>query len=97
MKNGHTGSSSDSGKRPKPYSIARPYSKATLIKAIQAKRADDLIKDGAIDSTRAMGMAAPAVCPPGGGFGFGLRPTSLYEGTPKLLRGTKPPNPSGGR
>ena len=93
MKNGEK----ENSKRPKPYSVPTHYSKIALIRAIQAKRADTLIKDGVIDNKRAMGMAAPGVCAQGGGFGFGLRPTSLYEGTPKLLRGVKPPNPSGGR
>ena len=83
--------------RPKPYNVPRHYSKAALIKSIQAKRADTLIQDGRIDNKRAMAMAAPPICPPGGGFGFGLNPTSLWEGTAKLLRGVKPPNPSGGR
>ena len=93
MKDGKTAE----GKRPKPYQIPRHYSKHVLIKAIQSKRADTLIKDGAIDNKRSMAMAAPAVCPPGGGFGFGLRPTSAYEGAKKLLGGVRPPNPSGGR
>ena len=88
---------STDNKRPKPYSVPKHYSKTVLIKAIQSKRADTLIKDGVIDNKQAMGLAAPAICPPGGGFGFGLRPISLHEGTPKLLRGIKPPNPSGGR
>ena len=95
MKHGEK-ASADS-KRPKPYNIPRHYSKAPLIKAIQAKRSDTLIKDGAIDNKRAMGYAAPPVCAPGGGFGFGLRPTSAYEGAKKLLGGVRPPNPSGGR
>ena len=85
------------GNRPKPYPIPKHYSKAAFIKAIQGKRADTLIKDGAIDNKRAMGYAAPAICPPGGGFGFGLRPTSAYEGAKKLTGGVRPPNPSGGR
>ena len=96
MKNGEKASQADS-KRPKPYNIHRHYSKALLIKAIQAKRSDTLIKDGAIDNKRAMAMAAPAICPPGGGFGFGLRPTSAYEGAKQLLGGVRPPKPSGGR
>ena len=97
MKDGQKGSSSDS-KRPKPYSVPKHYSKAALIKAIQSKRADTLGPFvGAIDNKRAMGMAAPAICPPGGGFGFGLRPASVYDGAAKLLRGVRPPNPSGSR
>ena len=91
------GQKAASDKRPKPYSVPKHYSKAALIKTIQSKRADTLIKDGAIDNRRAMAMAAPAVCPKGGGFGFGLRPTSAYEGAAKLLGGVRPPNPSGGR
>ena len=93
MKDGKTAE----GKRPKPYSVPKHYSKSALIQAIKSKRADTLIKDGAIDNKRAMGYAAPPICPSGAGFGFGLHPTSVYEGTPKLLRGGKPPNPSGGR
>ena len=85
------------GNRPKPYQIPKHYSKTALIKSIQSKRADTLIKDGAIDNKRTMGMAAPAICPAGGGFGFGLRPTSAYEGAKKLLGGVRAPNPSGGR
>ena len=92
MKDGQKGS-----KRPKPYSVRKHYSKHALVKAIQAKRSDTLIKDGVIDNKRATGHAAPAVCPPGGGFGLGLRATSLHESTPKLLRGVNPPNPSRGR
>ena len=69
MKDGEK-ASADS-KRPKPYNIPRHYSKALLIQAIKNKRADTLIRDGAIDNKRSMAMAAPAVCPPGGGFGFG--------------------------
>ena len=95
MKDGKKASSDN--KRPKPYQIPKHYSKTALIKAIQAKRSDTLIKDGATDNKRAMGMAAPAVIPKGGGFGFGLRPTSIYEGAAKLLGGVRPPNPSGGR
>ena len=95
MKNGEKASAD--GKRPKPYNIPKHYSKALLIKAIQSKRADTLITNGAIDNKRAMAMAAPAICPPGGGFGFGLRPTSAYEGAKQLLGGVRPPNPSGGR
>ena len=82
MKNGEK-VSSDS-KRPKPYQIPKHYSKTALIKAIQSKRANTLIKDGAIDNKRTMGMAAPAICPAGGGFGFGLRPTSAHAGAAKL-------------
>jgi len=93
MKNGEKAE----GKRPKPYSVPKHYSKAALIKTIQSKRADSLIKDGAIENKRAMGYAAPPICPPGGGFGFGLRPTSAYEGAKKLLGGVRAPNPSGGR
>ena len=93
MKNGEKAD----GKRPTPYSVPKHYSKAALIKAIQSKRADYLIKDGAIENKRAMAMAAPAVCPPGSGFGFGLRPTSAYAGAAKLLGGVRAPNPSGGR
>ena len=93
MKNGEK----ENSKRPKPYAVPTHYSKSALIKAIQSKRADTLIKDGVIDNKRAMAMAAPPICAPGGGFGFGLRPTSIYEGAQKLLRGVKPPNPSGGR
>ena len=93
MKDGKTADA----KRPKPYSVPRHYSKAPLIKIIQSKRADTLIKDGHIDTKRAMGYAAPAICPPGGGFGFGLRPTSAHAGTPKLIGGVRPPNPNGGR
>ena len=93
MKNGEKAE----GKRPKPYSVPKHYSKAALIKTIQSKRADSLITNGAIDNKRAMGYAAPAICPPGGGFGFGLRPTSAYEGAKKLLGGVRAPNPSGGR
>ena len=95
MKNGEKASSDN--KRPKPYSIPKHYPKSALIKAIQSQRADTLIKDGSIDNKRAMGYAAPAICPAGGGFGFGLRPTSAYEGAAKLLRGVRAPNPSGGR
>ena len=84
-------------KRPKPYSIPKHYSKSALIKAIQAKRSDTLIKDGVIDNKRAMAMAAPGICPSGSGFGFGLRPTRAYEGAKQLLGGVRPPNPSGGR
>ena len=61
MKKGEKASAD--GKRPKPYNIPKHYSKALLIKAIQAKRSDTLIKDGAIDNKRAMAMAAPAICP----------------------------------
>ena len=85
------------GNRPKPYQIPKHYSKTALIKSIQSKRADTLIKDGAIDNKRAMGYAAPGVCPPGSGFGFGLRPTSWFVGAKKLTEGISPPNPSGGR
>ena len=88
------GKEKSKGDRPKPHNVPKHYSKAALIKAIQAKRADALITDGKIDNKRAMAMAAPPVCPPGGGFGFGLNPTSLWEGTAKLLRGVKP---AGGR
>ena len=95
MKNGEKASAD--GKRPKPYNIPKHYSKALLIKAIQSKRSDTLIKDGAIDNKRAMAMAAPGICPSGSGFGFGLRPTSAYEGAKQLLGGVRPPNPSGGR
>ena len=90
------GQKAASDKRPKPYSVPKHYSKTLLIKAIQSKRADTLIKDGAIDNKRAMAMAAPALCPPGGSFGFGLHGTSAYVGAAKLLGGVRPPNPSGG-
>ena len=93
MKDGKTAES----KRPKPYSVPKHYSKTALIQAIKSKRANTLIKDGVIDNKSTMGMAAPPVCPAGGGFGFGLSPTSAYAGAAKLLRGIKPPNPSGGR
>ena len=93
MKDGKTAES----KRPKPYSVPKHYSKTVLIQAIKSKRADTLIKDGVIDNKRCMAMAAPPVCPAGGGFGFGLSPTSAYAGAAKLLRGVKPPNPGGGR
>ena len=93
MKNGEK----TEGKRPKPYSVPKHYSKAALIKTIQSKRADTLIKDGAIDNKRAMGYAAPAECAPNSGFGFGLAPTSWFAGAKKLTGGIRPPNPSGGR
>ena len=96
MKNGEKASQADQ-KRPKPYNIPRHYSKTLLIKSIQAKRSDTLIKDGVIDNKRAMAMAAPGVCTSNGGFGFGLHPTSAYEGAKQLLGGIRPPNPSGGR
>ena len=91
------GQKAASDKRPKPYSVPKHYSKAALIKTIQSKRANTLIKDGVIDNKRCMAMAAPGVCAQDGSFGFGLRPTSAYAGAAKLLGGVRPPNPSGGR
>ena len=89
MKNGEK-TSADS-KRPKPYQTPKHYSKTALIKAIQSKRANTLIKDGAIDNKRSMGMAAPAICPSGGGFGSGYAQQALTRVQQSFLGVLGPP------